>query len=750
MALREAEKRETSAEPVSSEPTTIEKLRGLRWSIASNALNTVFVQFTFFGSIFVLFLNQLGLSKGQMGLVLSLLPFTGIISVFVAPAVARMGYKRAYITFFALRSVAACGLLLMPWIVSTYGTAATLTAISVIVAVFALLRSVGMTGNIPWVQEYVPNSVRGKYTANNNMATSLVGFAAVSVGGFVLGRVAGLSGFMALITAGIIAGFLSVWLASYIPGGAPIRSEEKKQPRNMRDALADRDFLRYLSGVGILTLATVPLASFLPLYMREQIGLDAGQVVFLQMGTLTGSIASSFLWGWLADRYGSKPVMLWGLLLRTLLPLAWVFMPRNDESSLLIALAISLMQGFADMGWGIGSARLLYVSVVPSAKKGDYSALYNAWVGIAGGVSQLLGGQILQLSQGLSGQVGPMPIDPYLPLFVSALVLPLVALSIMRRITADETLGMGAFAGIFFRGNPFLAMTSMMRFHLARDEHAAVVGTERLAQTRSPLAVEELLEALGDPRFNVRFEAVVAVSRMPPDPRLTEALINILHGTELALSAVAAWALGRIGDPAAYEPLRQGLDSPFRSLQLHSARALGALGKQDIAPLLNERIASETDKGLLMAYASALGNLQDKNATTEILRLLRDFTNEGARMELALSVARMLGGERSFVQLVRAIRSDPGTTLAQGVLDLKRRQSRAKLTPDPALDEIAGIFARGQVDRGLRAWGENLSGNPPPLEDDISSLILAECAARMSEWGAERIEYAVLALHVLA
>ncbi|MCC6458768.1 MAG: hypothetical protein IT328_27730, partial [Caldilineaceae bacterium] len=70
-----------------SAPTNVEKLRGLPWSIASNAANTVFVQYTFFGSIFVLFLSALGLSKSQMGFLLSLLPFFGLIALFVAPAV---------------------------------------------------------------------------------------------------------------------------------------------------------------------------------------------------------------------------------------------------------------------------------------------------------------------------------------------------------------------------------------------------------------------------------------------------------------------------------------------------------------------------------------------------------------------------------------------------------------------------------------------------------------------------------------
>jgi hypothetical protein len=52
---------------MTNQPTTIEKLRGLPWSIAANVANTIFSQFTFFGSVFPLFLGELRFSKSQMG-----------------------------------------------------------------------------------------------------------------------------------------------------------------------------------------------------------------------------------------------------------------------------------------------------------------------------------------------------------------------------------------------------------------------------------------------------------------------------------------------------------------------------------------------------------------------------------------------------------------------------------------------------------------------------------------------------------
>ncbi|MCB0230405.1 MAG: MFS transporter, partial [Anaerolineae bacterium] len=406
------------------EPTTVEKLHKLPWAIASNAALAIFVQLTFFGSVFVLFLNELGLSTSQIGFVLSLLPFAGLLALVVAPAVARFGYKRTYITFFSIRHVVTAFLLLTPVVVMRYGTDAALVFVTVIVGVFAVLRAIGVTASFPWTQEYVPNSVRGKYTATNNLASTLTGFLAISLASAVLARTSGLLGYDVIIGVGVICGMIAVGFAAFIPGGAPQKSARGAPPprRDLRAGLQDPTLKRYLLGVGLMIAATVPLASFLPLFMQEEVGLTSSDVVGLQGAVLAGALLSSFLWGWAADRYGSKPVALSGVFLRAVLPIGWLLMPRHSPLSLTIAMGISLAQGVADVGWNVGSARLLYNDVVPPKKKNDYLALYFAWIGIVGGMSQLLGGRMVDATRGL--QLGGQPLsNPFLPLLLIGLIL---------------------------------------------------------------------------------------------------------------------------------------------------------------------------------------------------------------------------------------------------------------------------------------------------------------------------------------
>jgi MFS family permease len=361
-------------------PTNAEKIRKLPWAIFANAANTVFAQFTVFGAVFVLFLSALGLSKTSIGLLFSLFPFFGLTALFTAPAVARFGYKRTYLTFWAARKFITAGLLLTPWVIAAFGARAASIYVGVCVAVFAMSRAIGETGNYPWSQEYIPAGVRGKYAATENMVLTLTSLSAVGVAGYVIQHSEGLNGFMALIVVGVVFGLISVWGSSHLPGGAPVSPERAREAGlgQLRLPLRDRDFRLYLIGAGLVTLAWNPLASFLPLFMREQAGLTSSQVVWLEMGGLVASLMAGYVWGWAADRYGSKPVMLTGLALIALTPILWMLMPRMAAASPYVALGIAFVRGLLGLGWGIGSTRLLFVNLVPPEKKTAYMAVNYA------------------------------------------------------------------------------------------------------------------------------------------------------------------------------------------------------------------------------------------------------------------------------------------------------------------------------------------------------------------------------------
>lgn len=733
---------------MSVEITTAEKIRRLPWNIALNALNSVYAQLTFFGSAFILFLNELGASNSQIGFLLSMLPFFGVIALFIAPLVARFGYKRTYVTFFGIRKFITAGLLLVPWVVHQFGTSAALLLITLVVMGFALCRAVAETGLYPWAQEYIPDSIRGKHAALNDMIARLTGIAAVAVGGYLLSLSEGIERFTLLFAIAVAFGIAATWSAAHLPGGAPVKTKTASY-RGFLTALRDRNFARYLAGLGIMAFAGAPLA-FIPIFMSQEVGLSDSSVVYLQIGGIVGGLAVVYLMGWAADRYGSKPVMLTGLYAKALLPLAWILMPRHSELSLPIALIIAAVQGIIDIGWAIGSGRLLFTSVVPREKKGDYMAVFYAGIGLIGGVSQILSGVILDATANVTGQIGPVSIDQFTPLFVGSMILTGISIIVFHEIKADSEVSVRDFAGMFTHGNPIVGLQNVMRYHRAKDERAMVHVTGRMGHTNSPLAVDELIEALTDPRFNVRFEAIISIAHMNPDARLVEALCDLIdEGTELSLSVVAAWSLGRMGDERALPTLRRALSSQWRSIQAHAARALGMLGDTTVGPVLLERLKTETDKGLRIAFASALGQMEYEEALDAIFVLLDETSNKGARLELALALTRMVGDEQQFVRLHRGFQTDPGTAASQAVMALKRPLGRVSEELKDLVDTAASDFARSHFAEGQAHLVSIIEKVTQPHMDNACNEILRETAARIPEHGMDRSEYLLIALVLL-
>ncbi|MCC6803520.1 MAG: HEAT repeat domain-containing protein, partial [Anaerolineae bacterium] len=339
---------------------------------------------------------------------------------------------------------------------------------------------------------------------------------------------------------------------------------------------------------------------------------------------------------------------------------------------------------------------------------------------------------------------------PFTPLFLGSVILLALGVLLFSRVQADSTFSVGEFAGMFVHGNPLLAFESLIGYYRARDERATVVSTERMGRTKSPLTVDEMLEALQDPRFNVRFEAIISIARMGSEPRLVKALCHILDGTELSLSVISAWALGRIGDDEALPSLRNGLNSSYRSIQAHCARSLGTLNDQQVAPLLLERLRTETDKGLRIAFASALGNLRSKESVDLLFEVLDTIDNDAARIEVALAIARVLGDEHRFIRLLRNLRQDSGTTAAQVIAGWQRKMS--KTFPDelePIVRECGYRFASDQMDEAAAMLGQVLEQLPRPSDDSVSARILDKCVAHLKQPGVPRFEYLLLTLFTL-
>ena len=137
-------------------------------------------------------------------------------------------------------------------------------------------------------------------------------------------------------------------------------------------------------------------------------------------------------------------------------------------------------------------------------------------------------------------------------------------------------------------------------------------------------------------------------------------LVQDLSGGTRLVRATAARAMGRIGDPAATDPLTNALRHE-KSVEVRReiAFALGILGQSKAVPVLIDELDSEEDAETSAEIAIALGRIGDPTALDDLHGLLT--SSWGLIRERAIEAMALLADERSIEPLVRLLQDpDPG------------------------------------------------------------------------------------------
>ncbi len=738
---------------MNTEMTEAEKIRRLPWLVGGDTFNIMFVLLTFSGSVFILFLDDIGLDTAQIGFLLALVPFCGVLAPLVAPISNRFGYKRVFVSMRGLRNIPMALLIATPIVLRQYGEYGAFLWVSSIIFTFAIMRAIGETGGFSWRKEIVPDSIRGKFSATSSMTTTVASILIILVAGFVIDQGSGLGRFVLLISFGVLSGFLSVLFFARAPGDnrQAARAANTGHFAEMRGAVRDRGFLMFLLVLSLATIGSQVTMSFIPLFMKEEVGIPEGIVVLLSIGTYIGALFTSYFWGWAADRYSSKPVMQVSLILMILLPVSYMMLPRYTAASIALAMAIAFVAGIATLAWQISWTRYLYVNAIPGQKRAAYLAVYFAWFSVVVGTGPLISGRILEWTVFIpTMQIGLIYIDAYTPLFILSVILLASTMLVVPRLKAEGDVTLRRFAGMFLRGNPVRAMRLLIQYNQSGDEMTRVITTERMGDTRNLLNSEELIEALHDPSHNVRYEAIHSIGRMPGTSELRDALIEMLEGPEAELGMSTARALGRLGDPVAAPALRRSLQSRYDLIAAESARALAQLDDVESIPVLVKKMSTEPNKQLKVAYASALGKLHAEEQLPELFALLCEAETNAERGEVGLAIARIIGDEKYYLQQWRSLQSNFDTATAQALMALRKSAKKAEMPATEALLEIcANCFAASEsqdaIDQ-LRRLLENVAGDEskPALRE-----ALLRCAAALDQCGSDRLDLTLLALHAL-
>jgi len=636
-----------------AEQSDYDKLRRIPYLYAFNVLNMAALVCTV-NSPLALYAAELGIEKGQIGLLAGVMPFAQVLCIAFLPLV--MSYSQRFITGAAY---ASRYFFIFPWILAPWlgSPALAFWLLLGCMIAFSIARTLAETAIYPWSQEYMPRQVRGRISG----VLSLV-ILPVALGGSLIIQLwldsrTGIERYFPVFIIGALFGLISVLSLIGLRGGKPRPGSPRGLAaiKSMRVPMRDGNFWLYLYSSGTQYFAYIAVNLFLVLFFRDRLGLSSGNLVLLIALVPVGGAVGSLAAGWFVDRYGTRAIRVtlqgWQavMLLGLLLVQPGIAFPELVAGSVFFLLGLLFQSSIV-----VGAVYML--NYVPPSQKENYMTLAYASDGLIGGGTTFLAGFLLQFLDANPLVLGGATVNSYEALFVVCAAVVVTSALAFAALKESGATGVRAFFANFGQGDAIRALLSIPRYGALTSEERRQELTYGFGGTRSSLVKEELIAALSDPSFDVRHEAIHSLGRLPRSPAVTRALEQILGYDGLdELQYAALTSLGRLKSAASAPVIAQFLDSPSALLRGRAIRSLGEIGAMQCLPRIRELLRTDPEVNCRLAAVSALGKYRDVSSVTGLVEIYGELVADDASTAgeprskvVLLALAKILDLEEAF------------------------------------------------------------------------------------------------------
>ncbi len=733
----------------------------------------------------------LGCSPFWIGALGGIPALAGLVQLFSSYLAQRYGSRKPLAVWFSFAGRALwVPMLLIPFVLPRALWVGAFLALTLLSSLFANVSAPLWTA---WITDLVPEDIRGRYFGRRNMFAGWVGMFVPIFGGYFLdaatksGGLGQTRAFAVIFAAATVFALGSLGLGLQSPD-VPKKKREADQPPEKalafyRAPFADRNFQRILLAFAMMVVAQSVAGQFFVVYQLKYLRLDYTAFQLLAAVSTLGSLASMPLWGYLADKYGNKPLLmicsglvllpplLWILAVPDGIPGLWGYDPAHGLYLSLTKLDIIVLNTLAGIGWaGVGLTQFnLMIGAAPPNKRTVYVSAMAAVSGLAGGLSPLAGGALMEALAHVAFPAHGFIRSNYHVLFVLSALLRVAALVLVKPIREAGSRQTGYVLKQLKASKPLGSFTNIQKLAKADNSSARVEAAENLARLKTPLAVEELVHALDDVSLPVREGAAAALGEIG-DPRATGPLLRKLSDPASGIMGAAATALGKIGDKAALPALAAAaqLGPPLR--QIAAMEALGRLRDPSVSEILGHlmrdpdgsvrtaairalaeredpaslpglitQLRQEREPANLAVLADALGRLALPQAARPLRDALDRSQSPTVRREILNAIGSIGGGRDAFYPYLALDSYARDETAGKILLNIQRRyRARAAQAKEPNAARISALAKRALIayttgENALCIKRLNHLARFLPTEHDLGAAreILGDLAARV-------------------
>ena len=290
----------------------------------------------------------------------------------------------------------------VPFFLETPGAAAVAVVI-LLLALRGLFAPVWATTWTSWMRDLVPQDVLGSYYGRR-LAVITVAVAVVGLGASFFVRWwesvsapedAILAYSLLLVGGSLTFGLASTWCA--LRASEPSMPAAAESGRSALSVLAeplrDRNFSQLVRFLFVWSLVSNLAIPFFAVYMLKELGLSLSAVIGFTVLSQTTSVLFTRVWGPMADRVGSKPVLSLSASLYLLVIVGWVFTSHPERHFLTLPLlaVLHMFAGVAAAGVGLTMSTLT-LKVAPAGKATPFLSVASIAASVGAGIGPVVGG----------------------------------------------------------------------------------------------------------------------------------------------------------------------------------------------------------------------------------------------------------------------------------------------------------------------------------------------------------------------
>lgn len=371
-------------------------LRPFRMGLAFAFFNAMTWQVAL-GTPLVLLAESLGATAFQVGLMYSFLFLMTPVQVLSTALLPRFGYRRLMLFGWGTRALCLLVPIYLAWISPPAPQAWHVHALIGSIFFFALLRAVGNCAFIPWMYSILPETIRGRYFASEQIFSGIAGVGTLLFCSLTFWK---LDLFPAFVWQYLVAlaGALLSWnaLARLRDGPRPEAIDLGMVLRESpRLCARPGPFRRFLWMSMAYATASAPVGAFCAYYLRVEAGLGAAVIIVFTTMQFLGAISGSLFIRNLIDRTGPRRFFAAALILHAAVGLSWWFFLHTGTSNAGLLPAVYFLHGSAASTWM--AANLNYLPRLCAENDRPLRiSVHGAVTAFMGGVSPIVWGLFLR------------------------------------------------------------------------------------------------------------------------------------------------------------------------------------------------------------------------------------------------------------------------------------------------------------------------------------------------------------------